>query len=126
MNNIRWANPEHIGICYDNGDVVVYIDSGDLYDSIIAGNYGPIADPQVIEGGPAVVYTPEEITALRQAAYQAESDPIYFMWQRGESTEGKWKAQIDIIKARYPYPDGYSAAPSSPTPATGTIPTEVL
>lgn len=126
MNNIRWANPEHIGICYNNGDVVVYIDSGDLYDSIIAGNYGPIADPQVIEGGPAVVYTPEEVTALRVAAYQSESDPLFFKWQRGESTEGQWKAQIDIIKARYPYPEGYSATPSSPTPATGTIPTEVL
>jgi hypothetical protein len=126
MNNIRWANPEHIGICYNNGDVVVYIDSGDLYDSILAGNYGPIADPQIIEGGPAVVYTPEQITALRLAAYQAESDPLFFKWQRGESTQAAWQAQIDNIKARYPYPEGYSAAPSSPTPSTGTIPTEVL
>jgi hypothetical protein len=104
MNNIRWANPEHIGICYDNGDVVVYIDSGNLYDAIIAGNYGPIAAPQVIEGGPAVVYTPEEVTALRQAAYQAESDPIYFMWQRGESTQKAWLDKIEQIKARYPEP----------------------
>jgi len=105
MNNIRWANPEHIGICYHNSDVVVYIDSGDLYDSIIAGNYGPIADPQVIEGGPAVVYTPEEITALRQAAYSKESDPIFFMWQRGQATEQEWLDKIAEIKQRYPMPN---------------------
>jgi hypothetical protein len=104
MNNIRWANPEHIGICYNNDDAVVYIDSGNLYDSIIAGNYGPIADPQVIEGGPVVVYTPDEITALRLAAYQAESDPLFFKWQRGEGTEQAWLDKIEQIKTRYPYP----------------------
>jgi hypothetical protein len=126
MNDIRWANPEHIGICYNNGDVVVYIDSGDLYDAIRAGDYGPIADPQVIEAGPAVVYTPKEITALRQAAYQTESDPIYFMWQRGESTEAQWKAQINLIKQRYPYPEGHTSTPSGPTSASTSIPVEVL
>jgi hypothetical protein len=104
MNNIRWANPDHIGICYDNGDVVVYIDSGDLYDSIIAGNFGPIADPQVIEGGPAVVYTPKEITALRLAAYQSESDPLFFKWQRGKGTKQEWLDKMEQIKARYPEP----------------------
>lgn len=104
MNNIRWANPEHIGICYDSGDVVVYIDSGNLYDAMLAGNYGPIADPQVIEGGAVVVYTPEEVTALRLAAYQAESDPMFFKWQRGEGTEQAWLDKIEQIKTRYPYP----------------------
>jgi hypothetical protein len=126
MKNIRWSNTEHKGVCYNNEDIVVYLDSGDLYDTILAGNYGPISEPQVIEAGPAVVYTVEEITALRQAAYQTESDPIYFMWQRGESTEIHWKAQINLIKQRYPYPEGHSATPSSPTPASTSIPVEVL
>jgi hypothetical protein len=105
MNNIRWASPQRLGICYNNNDVVVYIDSGNLYDSIIAGNHGPIAEPQVIEDGPPVVYTAEQVTALRLAAYQAESDPLFFKWQRGESTQAQWQAQIDTIKARYPYPE---------------------
>lgn len=102
MNNIRWANPEHTGICYNNGDVVVYIDSGSIYDAILANNYGPIADPQIIEAGSLVVYTPEEITALRQAAYIAESDPLFFKAQRGEATQQQWLNKIAQIKTRYP------------------------
>ena len=40
--------------------------------------------------------------ALRRAAYAAESDPIYFMWQRGEATQQQWLDKIAEIKARYP------------------------
>lgn len=40
--------------------------------------------------------------ALRQAAYRQESDPLFFMWQAGESTEAEWKAKRDEIKARFP------------------------
>jgi hypothetical protein len=105
MNNIRWANPEHIGICYDNSGIVVYVDSGPVYDAIIAGTYGPIADPQVIEEGPPVIYTPEEIAALRKQAYQDEADPLFFKWQRGESTEQEWLDKIQDIRNRYPEPE---------------------
>lgn len=59
-------------------------------------------------------YTAEEIAALaptktqkeanRLAAYAAESDPIFFMAQRGEATMEEWTAKIAEIKARYPYP----------------------
>jgi hypothetical protein len=126
MNNIRWANSQQTGICYNNNDIVVYIDSGELYNDIIAGKYGSIADPEVIEAGPAVTYTAEEITALRLAAYQTESDPIFFMWQRGESTQANWQAQINLIKTRYPYPEGYTAPITAPTASTGNIPASVL
>jgi len=102
MNNIRWANSEHIGICYDTSESVVYIDSGDLYQAIIAGQYGPIAQPREIDGGEPVVYTPEQAAELRRAAYSTESDPIYFKWQRGEATQHDWLDKINAIKARYP------------------------
>lgn len=50
--------------------------------------------------------TPEEIAAAvsvaRQAAYQKESDPLYFMWKRGEATEQDWLDKVAEIKARYP------------------------
>jgi hypothetical protein len=98
----------------------------ELYAQAILGAFGPVEQYMPPEPAPTATPSSGEITALRQAAYQAESDPLFFKWQRGESTEADWKAQIDIIKGRYPYPEGYSATPSSPTPATGTIPTEVL
>ena len=40
----------------------------------------------------------------RQAAYQAEADPLYFGFQRGENTEQAWLDKVAEIRARYPYP----------------------
>ena len=40
----------------------------------------------------------------RQAAFQAESDPLYFEWQRGEGTEQAWLDKVAEIRARYPDP----------------------
>lgn len=49
--------------------------------------------------------TPEEkAEALRkekQYAYQKESDPLFFKWQRGEATEQEWLDKVGEIKARY-------------------------
>lgn len=38
----------------------------------------------------------------RSAAYQKESDPIFFKAQRGEATLADWQAKVAEIKARYP------------------------
>ncbi len=49
---------------------------------------------------------PEEVAKFideaREAAYRAESDPIYFKSQRGEATKQDWLDKIAEIKARYP------------------------
>lgn len=39
----------------------------------------------------------------RHAAYVAESDPIFFKWQRQEATQQEWLDKIAAIDARYPY-----------------------
>jgi hypothetical protein len=46
----------------------------------------------------------EAVNAQRLTAYQQESDPIFFEYQRGENTEEAWKAKIAEIQARYPFP----------------------
>jgi hypothetical protein len=38
----------------------------------------------------------------RKQAYQNEADPLFFKWQRGESTQEAWLAKVEEIKARYP------------------------
>ena len=101
MKNIRWANDEHVGICFDQGGIVVYLDCGPLYDDIIAGKYGPIGDPMVIVT-PVTPLTPEQISTLRRQAYTQEADPIFFKWQRGEATEQEWLDKIAEIRARFP------------------------
>ena len=45
-----------------------------------------------------------EAVESRRQAYRAESDAIYFMWQRGEATEQEWLDAVQAIKARYPKP----------------------
>lgn len=39
----------------------------------------------------------------REAAYTVESDPIYFLSQRGEATQQEWLDKIAAIKTRFPY-----------------------
>ena len=48
--------------------------------------------------------TQAEVDALRHAAYVAESDPLFFQWQRGESTEQQWRDKVAEIQTRYPDP----------------------
>lgn len=45
----------------------------------------------------------KNVEAQRQLAYRQESDPIFFQWQRGESTEQEWIAAIEKIKEKFPY-----------------------
>ena len=44
------------------------------------------------------------VEASRLAAYEKESDPIFFRWQRGEATEAEWRNAVETIKTSHPYP----------------------
>lgn len=103
MKNIRWANSEKTGICYDSDESIVFVDSGELYDSILAGQNGVISECFVVNEG-LVKPTKAQISAMRQAACQLESDPLFFKWQRGEATQQQWLDKIAEIRARYPNP----------------------
>lgn len=48
-----------------------------------------------------------EIEQLRQAAYQVESDPLFFKYQRNEDgiTKAAWLAKVEEIRQRYPMPE---------------------
>lgn len=41
------------------------------------------------------------IDQLKQSAFQSESDPLFFKWQRGEATEQEWLDKVAEIKARF-------------------------
>jgi len=45
----------------------------------------------------------EAIRSSRQAAYQAEADPLFFKWQAGEATKEEWLAKRSEIRLRFPY-----------------------
>lgn len=46
----------------------------------------------------------DELKKLRNQAYVAEADPLFFKSQRGEATVEEWQAKIEEIKSRFPYP----------------------
>jgi len=48
--------------------------------------------------------TVAEVEAERRAAYAAESDPLFFEWQRGDGTEQAWLDAVAAVKAAHPYP----------------------
>lgn len=43
-----------------------------------------------------------DYSAMRKAAFVAESDPIFFMSQRNEATQQEWLDKVAEIKARWP------------------------
>lgn len=60
--------------------------------------------PSAYVAPPAYVPTKADQEAARAEAYRTESDPIFFMAQRGEATMAEWTAKVAEIKVRYPYP----------------------
>lgn len=93
-------------------------EGGLVIQSVLAGGQFTLPNGDVVSpayagwesGAYALVEAPyapptkEEQQANRQSAYVSESDPIFFMAQRGEATMEEWQAKVDEIKARYPYP----------------------
>jgi len=110
MKNPKFTNPDNTGIILDlddSGSICLfaepYGDYAEVFNDAISGKFGPIA-PYVAAPEP----TPNELTAIaeaqRQAAFQAEADPLFFKWQAGEGTEAEWLAKREEIRARFPYP----------------------
>ena len=69
----------------------------EIFAQCVAGDFGPIS--AYTEPPPP---PPPNYNALRRAAYAAESDPIFFMSQRGEATQQQWLDKVAEIKARWP------------------------
>lgn len=45
-----------------------------------------------------------KIKEIRASAYSQEADPLYFKAQRDEINIEEWKAKVEEIRNRYPYP----------------------
>ena len=55
---------------------------------------------------PQVAYNQQiaQVEATRRAQYEAQSDGIYFEWQRGTNTQAAWEAAVQAVKDANPYP----------------------
>lgn len=60
-----------------------------------------VAAQSTVEHAQAVA----NVQADRHSAYVAESDPLFFLWQRGEGTQADWLTAVADIRTRFPMPD---------------------
>lgn len=88
----------------------IYINGKCISDDI--GNpLFKVVDGKVIEIDSGVYadslydYKLNQVIEQRKAAYMAESDGLFFDYQRGEATKEDWEAKIKEIKKRYPKPE---------------------
>jgi hypothetical protein len=61
---------------------------------------------ELVAAWPAVEYANQyaAVEAARLVAYEKDSDPIFFRWQRGDATEAEWRAAVEAVKIAHPYP----------------------
>jgi len=81
--------------------------NGDTYDGLTWLSDTPKPTQAELDAQwPAVQQSRQQarVDQQRHAAYVAESDPLFFQWQRGEGTEQQWRDKVAEIQTRYPDP----------------------
>ena len=81
--------------------------SGNDYDTLEWYDDTPKPSQAELDAQWPAVDHQNQVTAVedaRRAAYEAESDPLFFEWQRGDGTEQAWLDAVTAVKAANPYP----------------------
>ena len=45
-----------------------------------------------------------QVETTRRTQYEAQSDGLFFEWQRGTNTQAAWEAAVQAVKDANPYP----------------------
>lgn len=80
---------------------------GDNYDGLVWLSDTPKPTQAELDAlWPQVQYENEVavVEAARLTAYEQQSDPLFFKWQRGDATEAEWREAVAKVKAENPYP----------------------
>ncbi len=81
--------------------------NGDNYDGLTwLSNTPQPTEAELDAAWPQVQYANQVaiVESARLIAYEQQSDPLYFKWQRGDATEAEWRAAVAKVKADNPYP----------------------
>jgi len=81
--------------------------SGNDYDTLEWYDDTPKPTQAELDAAWPQVDYQNQVTAVenaRRAAYEAQSDPLFFEWQRGDGTEQAWLDAVAAVKAAHPYP----------------------
>jgi len=80
---------------------------GDTYDGLTWLSDTPKPSQAELDAAwPQVDYDRQiaNVENARRADYEAQSDPLFFEWQRGDGTEQAWLDAVAAVKAAHPYP----------------------
>lgn len=81
--------------------------NGDTYDGLTWLEDTPKPTQAELDAAWPKVDYDNQVAAVEQArltAYEQQSDPIFFKWQRGDATEAEWREAVAKVKAENPYP----------------------
>lgn len=81
--------------------------NGDTYDGLTWLEDTPKPTQAELDAAwPQVNYANQcaAVERARLTAYEQQSDPIFFKWQRGDATELEWREAVAKVKAENPYP----------------------
>jgi hypothetical protein len=81
--------------------------AGDDYDGLTWFSDGEAPTQAELDAQwPQVAYNQQvaQVEANRRTQYEAQSDGIYFEWQRGTNTQAAWEAAVQAVKDANPYP----------------------
>ena len=80
---------------------------GDSYDGLTWLDSTPKPTQAELDAQwPSVAYNQQVATVetTRRTQYEAQSDGLFFEWQRGTNTKEAWEAAVQAIKDANPYP----------------------
>ena len=81
--------------------------NGDEYDGLVWLDETPKpTQAELDEQWPAVQYNQQyaQVETNRRTQYEAQSDGLFFEWQRGTNTQAAWEAAVQAVKDANPYP----------------------
>jgi hypothetical protein len=81
--------------------------NGDTYDGLIwLDETTKPTQAELDAAWPAVDYNNQvaAVETTRRTQYEAQSDGLFFEWQRGTNTKEAWEAAVQAVKDANPYP----------------------
>ena len=81
--------------------------AGDTYEGLTWLDSTPKPTQAALDAQwPAVDYSNQyaQVETTRRTQYEAQSDGVYFAWQRGDATEVEWREAVAKVKSENPYP----------------------
>ena len=98
---------EYTAILTANYSNAQWIFNGDNYDGLTWLDSTPKPTQAELDAQwPQVDYN-NQVTAVettRRQQYEAQSDGLFFEWQRGTNTQTAWEAAVQAVKDANPYP----------------------